>query len=125
MNEKKTILYVDDERVNLLLFKVNFQKKYNVITGSSGNEGLNQLHAYPETKIVISDMKMPGMNGLDFIKQAKEEFPDIIFFILTGFDITSEIEEALKTKLIKKYYTKPFNIGEIENSLSQAICMPK
>jgi two-component system, response regulator, stage 0 sporulation protein F len=121
MSEKRIILYVDDEKVNLLLFKVNFQKKYNVITASSGKEGLEKLHAHPEIAIVISDMKMPGMSGLEFIKQAKVEFPSIIFFILTGFDITPEIDEALNSNLIQKYYTKPFNINEIDESLEKAI----
>jgi len=121
MTEKITILYVDDEKTNLLLFKVNFEKKYNVITAQSGFEGLDLLHAHPEIVIVISDMKMPGITGIEFIKLAKAEFPNVVYFILTGFDITPEIEEALRTKLIHSYYSKPFDVEEIENSINLAI----
>ena len=124
MSEKITILYVDDEPVNLLLFKVNFQKKYNVITAISGFEGLEQLRSNPEIVIVISDMKMPGMTGIEFIQLAKVEFPNVIYFILTGFDITPEIEEALNARIIHKYYCKPFNVNEIEDSINQIINPP-
>jgi response regulator RpfG family c-di-GMP phosphodiesterase len=123
MSEKITILYVDDENINLLLFKVNFQKKFNIITAQSGYEGLEQLRAHPEIVIVISDMKMPGINGIEFIKLAKVEFPNIVYFILTGFDITPEIEDALSSKLIHRYYSKPFNVNEIEDSINQAMSL--
>jgi two-component system response regulator (stage 0 sporulation protein F) len=121
MNEKITILYVDDEKINLLLLKINFQKKFNVITALSGQEGLELLRAHPETIIVISDMKMPQMNGIEFIKTAKAAFPHITFFILTGFDITPEIEEAIKNNLIQKYLSKPIVIKEIEESINQVV----
>ena len=71
----------------------------------------------PHTKVVISDMKMPGMNGLEFIKLAKKDFPNISFYILTGFDVTEEISQALNEKLILKYFRKPFNVREIEASI--------
>jgi YesN/AraC family two-component response regulator len=61
------------------------------------------------------------MNGIEFIRLAQKDFPDISFFILTGFDITDEISEALKDKLIHKYFRKPFNIREIEAAILEAI----
>jgi response regulator RpfG family c-di-GMP phosphodiesterase len=121
MSDKITILYVDDEHLNLVLFKINFQKKYNVIISYSGIEGLEQLRTHPEIVIVISDMKMPGMDGLEFIKKAKSEFPNVVFFILTGYDISPEIENALENDLIFKYFSKPFKLAEIEDSFSRVI----
>ena len=79
MSEKITILYVDDEELNLELFKINFNKEYNVITAESGKKGLEMLFAFPEIKIVISDMRMPGMSGIEFISIAKREYPGILF----------------------------------------------
>lgn len=121
MSDKITILYVDDEYTNLMLFRINFQKKYTVITSYSGIEGLEQLRTHSEIVIVISDMKMPGMDGLEFIKKAKSEFPNVVFFILTGYDITPEIENALESELISKYFSKPFKLTEIEEAISQVI----
>ncbi|HPR84329.1 MAG TPA: response regulator [Candidatus Paceibacterota bacterium] len=119
MEEKITLLYVDDEPMNLKLFEINFRKKFNVLTAESGNEGLEILKSNSEIIIVISDMKMPGMNGIEFIKKAKINFPKIRYFILTGFDITEEIADALNERLIHKYFRKPFNIREIEESIME------
>ncbi len=117
MNEKITLLYVDDEPLNLTLFKHNFKNNFNVLIAESGEEGLEQIKTNPHINAVISDMKMPGMNGVDFIKQAKKNFPNISYFILTGFDINEEIADAINEKLILKYFRKPFNRKEIENSI--------
>jgi response regulator RpfG family c-di-GMP phosphodiesterase len=116
-----TILYVDDEPINLQIFEINFKKKYNVYTAISGKEGLEILKSYAEILVVISDMKMPEMNGLEFITKAKKKYPNIVFFILTGFDITNEISIALQNKLIDKYFRKPFNMREIEKSIAEAL----
>ncbi len=118
MDELVSILYVDDEPMNLMLFNINFKKKYNVITALSGEEGLEKLAENSQIRVVISDMKMPGMNGIEFIFQAKKNYPNIIFYILTGYDITSEIAQALKDKLINQYFSKPFNIEEIDRAIS-------
>jgi response regulator RpfG family c-di-GMP phosphodiesterase len=116
-----TLLYVDDEAINLRLFEINFRKKYDVITAESGYNGLEMLKLHPETMVVISDMKMPGMNGIAFIREAKKDFPNIVYFILTGFDITEEIADALNERLIYKYFRKPFNMNEIDGAIQEAL----
>ncbi len=114
MSDKATILYIDDEPLNIMLFSINFKKQFNVITGTSGLEGLDLLKKNPEIKSVISDMKMPGMNGIEFISKAKEFSPNTNYYILTGYDITPEIQSALKTRLIRQYFSKPVNFKEVE-----------
>jgi two-component system, response regulator, stage 0 sporulation protein F len=121
MTDKTTILYVDDEPINVLVFEESFKRIYNIITAESGIEGLDKLHKNPDTRVVISDMKMPVMNGIDFISKAKTEFPDIVYFILTGYNITEEIADALNKKLIAKYFRKPFDIKEIEMTIEGSL----
>lgn len=121
MENKITLLYVDDEILNLTLFKHNFKKEYNIFTAESGEEGLDILKQSNEISAVISDMKMPGMNGVEFIRTAKNMFPEISYFILTGFDINEEIADALNEKVIEKYFRKPFNKTEIRRSLEDAL----
>jgi two-component system, response regulator, stage 0 sporulation protein F len=116
-----TVLYVDDEFMNLQLFALNFGNIFNVITAESGNEGLDKLRLRPDTSVVISDMRMPGMNGLEFIKTAGREFPGITFFLFTGYDITEEIYKAMAEGIIHKYFRKPFDLKEIENSIHGAL----
>ena len=121
MNEKIKILYVDDEEVNIFLFKVNFSKTFELLTADSGVKGLEVLDEYQDVKVVISDMKMPIMNGIEFIKKTKSKNDSLKFFLLTGFDIIDEIQDALNTNLILKYFKKPFNKVEIESSINEAI----
>ena len=119
MKNKRTILYVDDEEINLMLFEINFKEKYHVLGTNSPVKGLQILKDNHEISVVISDMRMPEMNGIQFIKKAKKKFPKICYFILTGYDITDEIAEALNNKLINFYFKKPFNMKEIDTSIQK------
>ncbi|HLO58910.1 MAG TPA: response regulator [Bacteroidales bacterium] len=119
--DRRVILYVDDEPINLKIFSLAFQKKFKVEVADSGVAGLKKLDHLPEISIVISDMKMPGMNGIEFIKAARSNYPDRSYFILTGFDITSEISMAIQEGLIHSYFRKPFNLTEIETAIHQSL----
>jgi len=123
MADLPQLLYVDDEPINIMIFEANFKRKFQVFTAKSGIEGLEKLNTNPGITIVISDMKMPEMNGLQFIAQAKDDFPDIQYFILSGYEITEEIMDALNNKLINKYFRKPFNMKEIERTLDEALSL--
>lgn len=119
MSGKVKIIYIDDEEVNVMLFKINFSVNYDVRTGYSAVEGLKLLKNHPDAKTIITDMKMPEMNGIEFIKKAKEMYPNKKYYILTGFEITEEINDALQSGLIQKYFRKPFNIREIQNAINE------
>jgi response regulator RpfG family c-di-GMP phosphodiesterase len=121
MSKDVTILYVDDEPVNVFLFSEMFGKKYTVLTADSGIQGLDVLKQHGNVKILISDMRMPGMNGLEFIEEAKGLMPSVICCILTGYDITPEIKKALQEGLIVKYFQKPFNMKEIDSSIYELL----
>nr|WP_321355750.1 response regulator [uncultured Draconibacterium sp.] len=121
MDTKKTILYVDDEEINLMLFTSILKDRYNIITGTSASEGLEKLNQFPEIQVVFSDMKMPGMNGIEFITQAKKEYCDKIYFLMTGYNVTKEIASAMKQKVFMKYFCKPFDIPEIKSSISEVL----
>ncbi len=118
---KAKILYVDDEEINLMIFEINLKTKYNVVTALSGRLGLEVLSQTPDIAVVVSDMRMPVMDGLEFIKKAKELYANITFYILTGFDINEEIQKALNQGLIQKYFQKPFNMKEIDEEIERVI----
>ncbi len=111
------LLYVDDEPINLLLFETMFENKYDVLTAETGQEGIEIINKNLDIKIVISDMGMPNMNGLEFISIAKAQLPEIQFYMLTGYEITPEIRKSLSSGLILKCFKKPFKTDEIESVL--------
>ncbi|MBE9466909.1 MAG: response regulator [Bacteroidetes bacterium] len=119
--KKPKILYVDDEFINLKLFEANFENMYNVLTAQDGFKALDIISNNNDINVVFSDMKMPNMNGLEFIKKARKLLQQINYYILTGFDITDEIQEALDNGLIQKYFSKPFKIDELMYEIESAI----
>jgi response regulator RpfG family c-di-GMP phosphodiesterase len=114
MVKKPIMLYVDDEAFNLTIFKLNFKSDFEVLVASSGEEGLNILEKN-EVSCIISDMKMPKMNGLDFIGEVKKIASDIPCFILTGVNYSEELSTAKDTDVIKDFFNKPFDASLIRS----------
>ena len=119
MEDKINILYVDDEVLNVEVFELTFSWNYNVFKAYNGNEGLEVLQNNPEIQFVISDMKMPGMTGLEFIQEVKKGYPALPCMILSGYQQSDEIVEALKNDVIISYMMKPFNRKKIEELINK------
>jgi len=119
MDKKPKVLYVDDEAINLKVFEISFPGKFDLVTALNGMEGLNILEKDPTINLVLSDLKMPGLDGIEFIKKAKEKFPNKKYFLLTGYEMTPDIQEALNDGLIDNYMRKPFNKNEIETTIER------
>lgn len=120
--KKPTLLYVDDEPINLTLFELNFNKEFNVISANSGQEALKIATENPEICVVVSDLKMPKMDGLSFIREFKSSNQkEIPCFLLTGFHKTPEISSALKEKVILQSFTKPMDKDQISEVICQYI----
>ena len=115
------ILYVDDELMNLFLFENLLAKDFEVLTANSAEKGLQILQDEKGVKVVISDMKMPKMNGIQFIKAAKEFHNHCPYLILSGYNKGEEIEEALETELIMDYLQKPYEVRDITKSIRKAV----
>jgi response regulator RpfG family c-di-GMP phosphodiesterase len=110
---KKSILYVDDEVINLELFKINFEDDFNVIIGESGEEGLQILDLNEDIEVIISDLKMPGMNGLEFISKIKALSPEKICIMLTAYSDTDVMMKAINEELVYRYLLKPWKRNDI------------
>lgn len=119
--EKIKILIVDDEE-NVLkaLKRLCIDEDFEVITASSGKEGLNILKE-GEFAVIISDERMPEMRGTTFLQHAKELCPDAVRILLTGYaDITASIN-AINKAGVYRYITKPWNDEEVISIFKNAI----
>ena len=119
--ELPKVLYVDDEEINLELLKVTFMNDFQVITADSAKEGLEILEARPEIDVIISDLKMPHMNGLDFIKIIKSRHPGKVCLLLTGFMESEVMLEGFNKELIFRYMMKPWNKDDLKGILLTAL----
>jgi len=119
---KPTLLYVDDEEMNIYLFQKAFESDFEIVSAASGEAGLQKLEEYgDQIKAVVTDMRMPNMNGIELVKKARQKHEQIPYFILTGFDCNEEIEAALENKAIREYFTKPFDAPKIKAALKAAL----
>jgi response regulator RpfG family c-di-GMP phosphodiesterase len=122
MAKPTTILYVDDEDINLFIFDRSFSSQYTVITANSGEQGLKKLAEHSQDiVVVISDIRMPDMDGLTFIRKARETFDNISYYILTAFNYNKEIDKAVQDKVIEKYFTKPFDVDSIRTEVDRVL----
>jgi PAS domain S-box-containing protein len=113
------VLYVDDEQNNLVTFKANFRRYFEVHTASSAEEGKEILRNH-EIHILITDQKMPKVTGVQFLESITEEFPFPIRMILTGFTDLETVIEAINKGQIFRYLTKPFNVDELKTVIENA-----
>ncbi len=119
---KINILVVDDElNVRQLLSKVLEKEGYQVYTASDGLEGLELLQT-TSIDIIISDIKMPRMTGIEFLHRVKEMEPEIGFILITAFATMETAIDALKSGA-QDYVTKPFDITEILSAVKK-LCLP-
>jgi len=108
---QEKILLVDDEETILLVEK-NILSSFQVITAINGEEALMLLRKHKDIFLIISDFKMPVMDGRVFLQNAKEEFPEIPFYILTGYGDKDLVVSLFENKL-DGYLDKPFKSSEL------------
>ena len=119
-NSERILLCIDDEPNILNALKRLLRKEdFRLLTAGSGKEGL-QLLAENKVHVVVSDQRMPEMNGTEFLKQVKESHPDIIRIILTGYTDVDSISEAINEGHIYKFFLKPWNDQNLKLEIRQA-----
>ena len=120
MTDKKVnILYVDDEMNNLVSFKATFRLKYNVFTANGGEEAIKILDEN-EMHIIITDQRMPGMTGVEFLERIIEKHPDPMRILLTGYSDLNAVIDAVNKGKIFHYLSKPWNEEELEQTIQRA-----
>ena len=122
MSEAIKILCVDDEKNVLHALKRLFLDcDYEIITTESGNEGLEILNQTNTVQIVISDYRMPQMNGVDFLQEVYRNWPDTLRIVLSGFADMSAIMDAITEGHIYQFIQKPWDDDKLKVTISKAL----
>ena len=112
--EKRTVLFVDDDETVLKsLERGLLDESYNKLFAKSGEEALEIL-GQEEVHVIITDMRMYGMTGLELLRTVREDYPHIIGMVLSGYDRDDALETAAVRGEIYRSIRKPWKIGEVD-----------
>lgn len=120
--EQRTILFVDDEdKVLNSLKRGLIDEPYKTIFTNSGKEALDILEKN-EVHIIITDMRMPEMSGLELLRIVKEKYPHIVRLVLSGYTQITTLLTAINQGEIYKFITKPWKLEEeFKSVLKEAV----
>jgi two-component system NtrC family sensor kinase len=114
------VLYVDDEPENLRIFELTFRREFSIITATTGEEGLQILNREP-VAIVVSDHRMPGMVGTEFLRRVSELDPKTIRIMMTAYGDAETLQEAINSGAIYRFVPKPWSPEDVRATLRRAI----
>lgn len=118
-SDKITLLCVDDEQYVLNTLNRLFRHDYHLLFANSGSEALTILQRH-SVHVIISDQRMPGMTGVEMLKQAAQLRPDAMRLLLTGYADLQATIEAVNSGEVFRYITKPWNNDALKKTVEQA-----
>lgn len=121
MEKETNILFIDDEEHILTALQRAFiSEPYGIAVTASVVEAMEVIRK-GKIKVVVSDQRMPGVSGVEFLRNVKEQYPEIVRILFTGYTDFSTVEEAINLSEAYRFITKPWNTQELKSIMHQAI----
>ncbi len=123
MSEKLKLMVVDDEPNNLDLLYRTFRRQFKVFRAESASVGMEIIEAEGEMAVIISDQSMPDMTGIQFLRKTKDNFPDTVRILLSGYseDQIKDGFDQIQQADIFKCVAKPCSLEELKDVVQE--CM--
>jgi signal transduction histidine kinase len=118
-DDDRRILIVDDDEAVRSVFASCLQERYLCVTAGDAQEALVRLASQPFA-LVIADVKMPGLSGIELLRRITEHFPDTIVIVASGIDRTQRVLDAVRLGAFD-YLIKPCDMGVLELSVERAL----
>lgn len=117
---ERTILLVDDEEnITAALTRLLRRDGYRILRANSGQEGLDLL-AQNQVGVIISDQRMPGMSGTEFLTKVRELYPDTVRIVLSGYTELNSVTDAINRGAVYKFLTKPWEDDLLRANVEEA-----
>lgn len=118
---RERVLLVDDDVMLLRSLGRSLDEEFDFELAESGAIALEKLECRGPFKVVVSDLKMPRMNGIELIKKIKEQYPQIVCIILTGNQDEDSIALAQNVAKADRLLHKPIPRAELSQAIGEAI----
>ena len=120
--EKRTVLFVDDDPIVLRsIARGLLDEPYNICFAKSGEEALEIL-SQQEVHILVTDIRMPEMDGTELLKIVTKEYPHIVKMVLSGYSNTTDLTKAIHQEGVYKFIPKPWDLEEGEEFRETVRC---
>lgn len=117
---ERTLLLVDDEEnITAALVRLLRRDNYNILRANSGAAGL-ELLAQNKVGVIVSDQRMPGMSGVEFLGKVKELYPDTVRIVLSGYTELNSVTDAINHGAVYKFLTKPWEDDLLRANIEEA-----
>jgi len=120
MAEQEKILFVDDEQNVLDSMRRQLRKRFSLQTALSGEEALRILKEEGPFAVIVSDMRMPGMDGIELLRRIKDSYPETVRIMLTGNADQETAIDAVNSGQIFRFLTKPCSTATLVPALALA-----
>lgn len=122
MTEQARILFVDDEpNVLRALRRLFLDDDYEILTAPGAQEGLRILEETQPVQVVISDYRMPGIDGVEFLREVCRRWPDTVRIVLSGYADTATVVDAVNEGQIYKFIAKPWDDHDLRVTVANAL----
>ncbi len=120
--DKPTILFVDDEARILTALHALFRQKYNVYTADDPRQALEMVKQL-KVHVLVSDQRMPGMLGVELLRQVKEISPKTVRILLTGYSDLASIVGSINEGEVWRFINKPWDTTDVQRILADAVAI--
>jgi CheY-like chemotaxis protein len=115
------VLLVDDDAKLLSSLKRNLCFDYDLTIAESGQQALDRLSAHEQFSVIVTDMRMPHMDGIQFIEEARRVAPNSVYLMLTGNQDIQTAMKAVNDGQVFRFLNKPCEVAEIKRALDAAL----
>lgn len=119
MTERILLLVDDEENITASLVRLLRRDGYTILRANSGQGGLDLL-AQHKVGVIISDQRMPGMTGTEFLIKVKESYPDTVRIVLSGYTELNSVTDAINRGAVYKFLTKPWEDDLLRANVEEA-----
>jgi len=119
MSGKVKVLFLDDEPHNLHAFKAAFRRDYDVLVATTTTEANELLEQNPDVSIVMSDQRMPGVSGVEYLEKVRMSFPAPVRMLISGYTDVESIIDGINRGNIFRYIRKPWEELDIRSAIEE------
>lgn len=125
LEKQASLLILDDEEFSLHALERLFRGKYHLLLFTDPQKALAALDHNEKPELILTDFRMPQMNGLDFLRDASQKSPNSIRCMLTGQIDSVDLAEAINSSIIHRLFLKPWDNSVLQMQLHEALLQQK